>query len=331
MEKTYLENNNTEIKGKVIKDDKILNRKTKRLIFYCLMIALPVIQFCLCYIYVNANSIRMAFYEYDAVNDGYVFAGLKYFKKAWAVFSTSGPWLMNSFKLYACNLVIVLGMALVFSYYIAKKYALAKFFRTILYLPHVVSSVVLTLLFKFVAGDVYTELLGDNALTGGLLYNEKSQYLTVLFYTVWLGFGTNVMLFTGTMSSIDPSIIESAQLDGVNIVQEFIHITVPMIWPTFVTFVVVGMAGIFTNQMHLYTFFGQSGGVYDQNYVFGYYMFVETRTAQGNGGFQYLDVKSRIGGFPGLSALGLIMTCILVPITLTARKLLSEFGPRTDK
>ena len=83
--------------------------------------------------------------------------------------------------------------------------------------------------------------------------------------------------------------------------------------------------------MHLYTFFGQSGAVYDQNQVFGYYMFVETRVAQGNGGFQYLDVKSKIGGFPGLSALGLIMTCILVPVTLTARKLLSEFGPRTDK
>lgn len=331
MENTYIENNNTEIKGKVIKDDKILNRKVKRLIFYCIMISLPVIQFCLCYIYVNFNSIRMAFYEYEAISQGYVFVGLKYFKKAWAVFTSGGDMILNSLKLYACNLIIVLGLALVFSYYIAKKYALSKFFRTILYLPHVVSSVVLTMLFRYVVTDVYDVLFGENAVKDGLLYNEATQYATVLFYTIWLGFGTNVMLFTGTMSSIDGSIIESAQLDGVNIVQEFIHITIPMIWPTFVTFVVVGLAGLFTNQMHLYTFFGSSGAVFKENQVFGYYMFAATQSANKNGGFQYLDVTSDYGGFPGLSALGLIITFILVPITLGTRKLLSTYGPRTDK
>ena len=330
MENTYIENNNTEKYEKALKSDKLISRETKRLVFYIVMIALPIFQFCLCYIYVNFNSIRMSFYEYDAIAMGYQFVGLKYFGKAWAVFTAGGDMILNSLKLYACNLVIVLGMALVFSYYIAKKYALSKFFRTILYLPHVVSGVVLTMLYRYVVTDVYGVLWGDNAVKDGLLYNEQTQYLTVLFYNIWLGFGTNVMLFTGSMSGIDGSIIESAQLDGVNIVQEFIHISIPMIWPTFVTFVVVGIAGIFTNNMHLYTFFGSSGAVYKQNQVFGYYMFVQTQNTNKNGGFQYLDVKSDIGGFPGLSALGLIMTFILVPVTLTVKKLLTKYGPRTD-
>ena len=42
-----------------------LKRKTKRFIFALLMVALPVIQFSILYVYKNANSILLAFQTYQ--------------------------------------------------------------------------------------------------------------------------------------------------------------------------------------------------------------------------------------------------------------------------
>ena len=304
-----------------------MRRTTKRLIFSLLMVALPLLQFFICYVYVNFNSIVMAFQEYqiDLNGDGYIinFAGMNNFSDAFnVIFSPSGGnMIKNSLILYMCNLVIVLGLALVFSYYVSKKFAFSGYFRIMLYLPHIVSGVVLALLYRYVVTDIYgyivQQVTGERP-EGGLLDVVNSQFGTVLFYNIWIGFGTNVMLFTNAMSGINSSVTESAKLDGVNIVQEFIYIYIPMIFPTFITFVVTGMAGIFTNQMNMYTFFGVHGGYFE---VMGYYLYREAQQAA---------VAGTNITYSMLAALGLIITLIVAPITITVRKLLEKYGPSAD-
>ena len=304
-----------------------MSRTSKRLIFSLLMVALPILQFLIFYIYVNFNSILMAFQEYSTNPDGlgYIvtFAGLKNFKDAASVlFSEYGAnMIKNSLILYACNLIIVMGLALVFSYYVAKKFMASGFFRVMLYVPHIVSSVVLALLYRYVVTDIYgvltLKMTGELPI-GGLLDGPDTQFITVLIYNIWVGFGTNVMLFTNAMSGINSSVIESAELDGVNIVQEFFYIYIPMIFPTFITFIVTGMAGLFTNQMNMYTFFGTRGSYFD---VLGFYLY---REAQG------AAVAGTNISYSMLAAMGLMITCVIAPITLIVRKLLEKYGPSAD-
>lgn len=304
-----------------------MSRTSKRLIFSLLMVALPILQFLIFYIYVNFNSILMAFQEYSTNPDGlgYIvsFAGLKNFKDAASViFSEYGAnMIKNSLILYACNLIIVMGLALVFSYYVAKKFMASGFFRVMLYVPHIVSSVVLALLYRYVVTDIYgvltLKMTGELPI-GGLLDGPDTQFITVLVYNIWVGFGTNVMLFTNAMSGINSSVVESAELDGVNIVQEFCYIYIPMIFPTFITFVVTGMAGIFTNQMNMYTFFGTRGSYFD---VLGFYLYREAQSAA--------VVGTNIS-YSMLAAMGLMITCVIAPITLIVRKLLEKYGPSAD-
>ena len=304
-----------------------MSRTSKRLIFSLLMVAIPVLQFLIFYIYVNFNSILMAFQEYSANPNGlgYVvtFAGFENFAEAASViFSKYGANMVkNSLILYACNLIIVMGLALVFSYYVAKKFVASGFFRVMLYVPHIVSSVVLALLYRYVVTDIYgvvmLKVTGELPV-GGLLDGPNTQFVTVLVYNIWVGFGTNVMLFTNAMSGINNSIVESAELDGVNVVQEFFYIYIPMIFPTFITFVVTGMAGIFTNQMNMYTFFGTRGSYFD---VLGFYLY---REAQG------AAVTGTNISYSMLAAMGLMITCVVAPVTLVVRKLLEKYGPSAD-
>ena len=309
------------------KQKNYISRTAKRRIFALLMLAIPLLQFAIFYVYVNLNSILMAFSEYtfDIENSGYIveFVGFANFEKALDIMLSpiGGEMLLNSLKLYGCNLVIVMGLALIFSYYIAKKFPMAGFFRVVLYLPHVVSSVVFAILYRYLVTDVYMDFvlkLTGAEVSGLLELGNGTQYSTILFYNIWMGFGINVMLFTNAMSGINSSVLESAKLDGVNIVQEFIYIYIPMIFPTFITFIVTGLAGLFTNQMALLAFFGDSGK--NEFNVYGFYLYVKALRADYVGETTYSM----------LSAMGLIITLIIAPLTIGVRKLLMKYGPRVD-
>ncbi len=307
------------------------SRTQKRLVFYVLMFALPLLQFALFYIYVNFNSIIIAFQNKTIAKEGLgydiSFAGMEHFEKAFKFFFSPacGRMILNSLQLYGCQLLIVTPLALIFSYYIAKKKVGSKFFRVILYLPSVVSVVVLGILFQYIVNEVYpiVMLKVSGKHVGGLLVASSSyntKLYTTLIYTLLVSFGANVMLYTGSMSGIDQSITESASLDGATDIQEFIHIYVPMIFPTLMTFIITGLAAIFNDQMNLYTFFRNNGDVD----VFGYYFYRITSLNMNNSaGGKMLTLNE-------LSALGLVATVILVPVTLVVRKLLLKYGPSAD-
>lgn len=295
-------------------------RSTKRLVFYSLMVALPILQLAVFYVYVNINSFLLAFQNYTSplISE---FAGIENFKWAFQKLGESGFMFKNSLINFAANLFLSLGLSIIFSYYLAKKYPASGFFKTILFMPQILSSVVLTVLFRYIVTDVYIavveQLTGEQVL--GLLNNKETTFGTIVFFTIWSSFGAQVLMFTGAMSGIDESLIEAAHLDGASVMQEFFYITMPMIWHTFVTYFVTTLAGIFTHQMNLYTFFGN--GAHDYA-TMGYYLFAAAKESDVfmPGGVTYSQ----------LAALGLVLTFIVLPLTLGTKKLLTKFGPSMD-
>ncbi len=294
-----------------------LKEKEKNLIFYCIMIALPVLQFVIFYIGVNFNSILLAFRTESG--DGFT---LENFKNAiYNIFNQSVlvAALKNSFLTFVITTVISIPLGLLFSYYIAKKMPLSGMFRVVLFLPSILSAIVMVAIFQSFAESAipaYMQTLFGVEMKG-LLENIDSRYPTLVFYSIWIGFGTNVLMYSNAMSAVDPSIVESAHLDGAVGFKEFWHITLPSIYPTLVTFVIVAVAGIFINQLNLFSFYG--GGAPEGVQTYGYYLYkeVEARKATGEGYAYY-------------SALGLIVSCVAIPLTLLSKYLLEKFGPREE-
>ncbi len=325
------------IENKLVGGKRTYTRQQKRLVFYVLMFALPLLQFLLFYLYVNFNSISIAFQERTILEGqtGYAISfTTEHFKDAWNLFFSGecGEMIGNSLQLLACQLVIVMPIALLFSYYIAKERPGASFFRAMLYLPQVISLVVLGILFKYVVNEVYPymakEYFGQEKVMGLLSTGPDSDknvvFYTSLIFTLWFSFGANVLIYTGAMSGVDHSIVESAELDGVTSLQEFWYIYVPMIFSTITTFILTGIAGIFNNQMNLYTFYGNDSDVE----VFGYYFYKMTaKQLSGSSGSAILASEAAFAELAELAALGLIATLILVPTTLIVRKLLNKYGP----
>lgn len=304
-------------------------RRKRRMVFYTLMFALPILQFLLFYLYVNFNSIVMAFQDKVEIEPiGYATSFTwNHLKNAFQFFGDEECWkmLVNSFGLLFGQLFIVTPLALLFSYYIAKGKPGSSLFRIMLYLPQVLSVVVLGVLYQEIMNKVYPFIMETafgkkdvaSLMTQSSTYN--AQFWGAYIFTLWFSFGANVLIYTGAMSGIDQSIVESAHLDGVTSIQEFYYIYVPMIFSTLTTFIVTGLAGIFNNQMSLHTFFGSDKSKVK---VFGYYFYgTAAMNIENAGPAQVLHE---------LAALGLIATLIIIPITLIVRKLLNKYGPRVD-
>lgn len=309
-----------------IKKRKILTEKNKKLIFYILMIAPLVLQVAIFYVYINISNFALAFSEYTEPTPGVFeksFAGFNNFVSVIKEITSpqnSGMFGV-SFLMYAFILFVASPLSIIFSFYVYKKFFLSEFFRVILFFPQIISTVVMTMLYSYMVGDVYRQISGAAV---GLLDGETGTIvLTLVLYSLWMGFGANILLYSGAMSGINESVVESCHLDGCNTMQEFWFITMPSIYPTFVTFIVIDISAIFTNQMHLYTFFNQTK-IFTPVQSVGYYMYVNTLKASEGIGLVKGDTWL---SFPQLSAMGIMITMIVLPITLLIRRVLEKVGP----
>lgn len=310
----------TKVRGNVDKYAHMSKMKRNQLVFYTCMLALPVLQFLVMYVYINFSSFAMAFQEYDYDLGYYTWHGFENFKnifsdlKTEAVFSHA---LSNSLLVFVLGLLFGSTGSVLFSYYIFKNYPGSIIFKILLYVPHIVSSVVTVIMYKFfmeiTVPEIYMLITGDSMQ--GLIANADTRKGVIIFFCIWISFGTNVLLYSGTMSGISDSVIESGQLEGITPMKELIFIVLPLIWPTFVTFMVVSVTGFFTNQIHLYSFYGPTAP--SALHTFGYYLYAETLIA---GFFEY----------PYLSAMGMLMTAIAIPLTLLVRWLMTRFGPSVE-
>ncbi len=299
---------------------RITKGSRKDLLFYVLMMAFPVVQFCVMYIGVNFNSFLLAFRKIDITNNTFEWTFVN-IRNAFELLTTSQILISaakNSIVSYLLLTLIGTPLGLVFSFYIYKKLPLSNAFRVILFLPSIISGIVMVVIFQFFVEraipTAMKQFFGIEIL--GLIENTATRYGTIIFYNLWVGFGTGVLMYSNGMSGISQEIVESAHLDGAVGLREFWSITLPLIYPTLSTFLVTGIAGLFTNQIGLYSFYGSSAPADMQTY--GYYLYTKTQTAASE------------AEYPILAAMGLLFTVVVVPLTLLVKRALEKFGPKED-
>ena len=302
------------------------DKRKKDLIFYVVMLAIPVLQFSIFYLGVNFNSILMAFQRYDDSAKAFVFLDFpnlfQNFKDVFHALGTETVFkyaLKNSLISYFTSLVAGTGLALIFSYYVYKKFPLHGLVKVVLFAPSIISGMVLVSIFVEFVNEVIPGI--SQRVTGeqliGFITNPPTSktFGTILFYCVWIGFGGSILLYVGAMNNISESVSEACTIDGANLFQELIYIVLPLIYPTLVTFLVVGVGGIFTGQMALYEFFGPEA---DQTLqTFGYYLFRRTKMASES-------------DYPFLASMGLLMTCVAAPLTFLVKWGLEKVGPTLE-
>ena len=299
-----------------IKSKKQLKVQTKRTIFVWSMLALPLLNLLVFWVYVNIDSILMAFKNVDYANGGVEYWTLDNFKNIYKMFVEKTPgydmilYGANTLKYWMIGTVWSIPHSVLLTYVFHKKLAGTKFFRIILYLPSIICSVVMAGIYeafvsgKGVLGKILIEIFNVERVPA---WFQEIEYATpmLLFYAFFFGFAGSYILFSGAMARISKDVQEAAALDGVTMWQELWYIYIPLMWPTISMTIVTSFAGIFgaTGQILLFT------PNFTETFTFGYWIYDQVR---------------RYNSYYVPSAFGLIFTVIAYPLCLLIRKLVTS-------
>ncbi len=304
---------------------KVINRTTKKKIFYYCMLFLPILQILVCYFYINISSFALAFREYKIGANNmleYTFT-LSNFSGVFSILQERSNLIWNSVVATLFKLVFCVGLGVFFSFYIYKNRIGSNFFKVVLMLPTIISSTILALLFSYISEDVYQKiamLLGQE-MPVGLMKNMDTAFAIIVIFNIWVGFGNIILIMTGTMSGINEALVESMELDGANLVQEFLYLTLPLVYPTLVIFVITDFTGLFTSSLSLYTFYDSSAPSVVQ--TFGYIFVRDVKLGS------YIP-KNNFLTYSQISALGLVFSVITITVISILKAILKKFGPNVE-
>ena len=145
-----------------------------------------------------------------------------------------------------------------------------KLFRTIMILPWMMPTMVCLLVFRNIFNGQFGPL-NQFLLNMGWI-SERIPFLTdpvlakitVLGVNLWLGFGSSLLMISGVLSNMDPSLYEAARIDGAAAFSCFRFITLPMLLRVTMPLLVMSFAGNFNNFGAI--FFLTNGGPVNPNY-----------------------------------------------------------------
>ena len=278
-------------------------------LFVLSFLIVQIVHFCVFYVAVNVNSVLLAFKVPQGEKWYYNF---EYFLN---VSATTLPifteYLPNTLKFFLMEWVLLL-IGFAFSYFIYKKIKGYRFFRVMFFLPSIICSTVLVMLYKkmiAVDGPVIAiyKLFHPGGPVPELLANSDTALNMIMIYVLWTGFGSKILLLGGAMARLPEDVIEYGKLDGVKPLREMFTIIAPMIWPTIATLVTLIMTGIFTASGPILLF---TDGAFGTTTV-SYYIFKMVYGASS-------------GMYPTASAVGLFFTLIGLPIVIGVRYLFNK-------
>ncbi|MDR2020224.1 MAG: sugar ABC transporter permease [Treponema sp.] len=209
-------------------------KNNKRVIIIFLTPA--VLCYLLVFLYPVFRTLVMSFFKVESVSDPvakWVFTGLGNYKKLFItpIFLQS---LRNISRLWFAGGCAVMFLALIFAVILTSKLRGTKFFRSVIYLPNVVSAVAMgTMWINYVYNSDY-----------GLLHNVLSAFnLDALSRTLWTApgnlfwsmlaaycfgmVGYHMLIFISGIEQIPKDYYEAAYIEGAGGLQRFFYVTIP--------------------------------------------------------------------------------------------------------
>ena len=281
--------------------------RRKDFLFCMSVLTLPIINFFLFNIGNYYNMFRLAFKPTTVVEGAGIFSNFVVAFQKFATDPALGIAIRNSLIFYGLGWVLM-PLPLFASYYIFRKFPGRKYFQLMLMLPGIVAGMVWVLVFKYFMDLVLPGLMGWDV---GLLTNSDTKFLSLIIYSIWFTLGSGLLLYTGTMSSVSPSVLEAGRLDGMNKVREFWHLLMPAIYPLLVIGWVGGLISFFTNSGNVFEFYGLTAP--SNTRTIGYILFISVKGASPDYGFN--------------SACSIAFSIVVAPLALFTKWFLDKVGP----
>jgi ABC-type sugar transport system permease subunit len=203
-----------------------------------------VVFFLIWYIYPIGKAVWISFHNWNIMRPP-VWAGLQNYQLLIQDkdFLTS----LGKTGYYMVGMPVTVSLALLLALIMNSRLPARGFFRTIYFLPVVTSSLVTSLVWKWVYDPHFgliagvTRRLGLGAIPW--LTSTDWAMPALIIYGVWGGLGYVMVLFLAGLQSIPPEYYEASGIDGAGKWQQFRYVTLPLLRPVLLFVLITQMIG----------------------------------------------------------------------------------------
>ncbi|MBO4867388.1 MAG: sugar ABC transporter permease [Ruminococcus sp.] len=198
------------------------------------------------------STFKNSLYEYyksNGVTFGPNWIGLQNYSKLFSAEVNVGKYFMNTFIIWLMGFIPQIFFSLLFASWFTDLRMKLKTgaYKIIFYLPNVIMAAAMGMLFftMFDQSGPMTNML--KPFTGGVPYkffeNVWSQRTIIALINFMMWYGNTTIMLMAAINGVDPSLYESAQIDGANPSQTFWNITIPLIRPILVYVLITSLIG----------------------------------------------------------------------------------------
>ncbi|MBS4210026.1 sugar ABC transporter permease [Bacillus sp. FJAT-50079] len=157
--------------------------------------------------------------------------------------------LTNNLILVATSVLTQIPLGLIMALLLFAPIRGIRLFRTVYFMPFLMSTVAIGLLFIFILDpnfglvNHFLSLLGLDSWQRGWLGESDTALWSVVAVISWQFAPFYMILFRASIVGIPDELYEAAKIDGANKWQNFIHVTLPLLMPTIVTSSILAIIG----------------------------------------------------------------------------------------
>ena len=223
----------------------VLNR-SKGTIFWGLLPALFV--YSLFVIWPIGRSFWYGFFDWNGLSQP-VFSGLANFQR---IFSDPVFWLAlkNNLLVMLASVLLQIPIGLLVAVLLNGKFKGSRFFRSVFFIPMILSTVVVGLLWSTFLNS-QAGIVNALLMKFGLGLNQTPDWLgdpnlvifTLCGVIVWQFVGLYMIIFLAALQGIPTELLEAAEMDGATAFRKLWRIQLPLVWPTVIAAVVLCISG----------------------------------------------------------------------------------------
>ena len=200
-----------------------------------LLVVPALALFCLFVVYPLIGGIYYSFTNWNGIDIGYEFVGLKNYIGIFKDKYVLEP-LANTFIFAFLSMILLNVFGLIFAVGLERIGKGKNLLRALLFVPAVLSSLVVGYIFKFVFSEPIAalgEALGIDVIANNLLGSKDYVLLMGIFVATWKMAGWYMVIYIAGLQNIDQSLYEAADIDGATGWKKFRYVTFPLIAPAF--------------------------------------------------------------------------------------------------
>lgn len=192
-----------------------------------------LVSYVLFFLYPAGYSLVLSFFLYKGYGDAQ-FLGFGNYKNL-LTYQTLWMCLGNTFFYFIFSFIPTMFFSFTLALLVRSKAIrrVQSFYKPIIFLPQVCAVVATSLCFKIIFGErvgVFSQILNRSI---PFLSDTTLMRWVVVILIAWRGIGWFFIIFLSGLTTISEEINEAATIDGAGAFSTLIHITVPMMKPTF--------------------------------------------------------------------------------------------------